>query len=280
MLKLLIVCGLLSSGLLSKIVKTPQEMVVKYEKRRISRNSNIKLNDLKLVFVKKIGIDNWYGYMFDINITLIKQTKNIVLKDILFSNGKIISPEIVKANNGFDFRKIMYPTLTKKYFNKDYLIAGNLNAKHKIVIFSDPLCPICIETMPELIKDVKANPTILSLYYIHMPLDMHPTAKLITKASILAKQQGIKDIDYKVYTAKFEDEFDPYEEKNKQKVLNIFNKKFNTKITLKQLNNKALIEDIKYHKKLSNEAFVQGTPTIFFDGEIDNTRVKYMKYIK
>ena len=53
MLKLLIVCSLLGSSLLSKMVKTPQEMVVKYEKRRISKNSNIKLNDLKLVFVKK-----------------------------------------------------------------------------------------------------------------------------------------------------------------------------------------------------------------------------------
>jgi protein-disulfide isomerase len=174
----------------------------------------------------------------------------------------------------------MYPTLSKKYYDKKYLIAGDKNAKHTIVIFSDPLCPNCIDTMPELIRNVKKNPLLVSLYYIHMPLDMHPTAKLIVKATMIAKRQDIKDIDYKVYTANFEDNFDPYKEKNKKKVLDIFNKKFNTKITMKQIDSEELNKEIKYDLKLADDALVQGTPTIFFDGMIDSMRNKYLKYLK
>jgi protein-disulfide isomerase len=174
----------------------------------------------------------------------------------------------------------MYPKLTKKYFNKKYLIAGNVDAKHTIVLFSDPLCPICTGVVPEIIRDVKKHPSKIALYYIHMPLDMHPTARMLVKASILAQRQGIKDIDYKVYTANFDDSFDAYRERDKQKVLDIFNKKFNTKITMKQINAKELEDEVKYTLKLAEDALVNGTPTLFFDGEIDTMRDKYLQYIK
>ena len=100
------------------------------------------------------------------------------------------------------------------------------------------------------------------------------------RASQIAKNQGVKDIDYKVYTADFEKSFDPYEEKNKQKELKIFNKRFGTKITMKQINNSKLKDELKHHLKLADEAMIQGTPTLFFDSEIDTTGDKYKKYIK
>jgi hypothetical protein len=112
-----------------------------------------------------------------------------------------------------------------------------------------------------------------------MPLNMHPTDKTLSKASIIEEKQHIKNLHYKVYTAKFDKEFDPYTEKDNQKALDIFNKKFDTKITMKQINSKEIEDELKYNLKLSNEAMIQGTPTVFFDGEIDNMRNKYLKYI-
>ena len=275
MLKLLTIISLLSTSLLSS---TLDDKILKYEKKRISKNKRIKLKDVKLFLEKDLKQDGWIGYVFDVSINI--QGKDINVKDILFSNGKMIAPDLINIEYGQSFKKMMYPKLTSKYYDKRFLIAGDKNSKHKIVVFSDPLCPNCIDMMPNLIKDIQKNPKQLSLYYIPMPLDMHPTAKLISKASIIAKKQGVKYVTYKVYTANFEEDFDAYEERDNQKVLNIFNKKLNTKITMKQINSQELKRDIQYSSKLSDDAMVQGTPTMFFDGEIDPMRNKYIQYIK
>jgi protein-disulfide isomerase len=146
-------------------------------------------------------------------------------------------------------------------------------------LFSDPLCPLCVEDTPLIIKDVQNHPDIFSLYYISFPLDMHPTAKTIVKATWLAKKQKIKDIEYKVYTANFDKYFDAYDNKDDQKSLDAFNKVLKTNITMKQIKSKQLEKQLKHELELVNKALVNGTPTLFTDGEIDLTRSQYKKYI-
>ncbi len=282
MLRLLMIISLLSSSVWAdKIIKKTQELdkkILKFEKRRISKNRSIKLKSLKIFLKKDLKQNDWIGYVFDVGINV--NGKDIKVKDILFTNGEMIAPDLINIKNSRSFKKNMYPKLTVEYYDKKHLIAGNENAKHKVVIFSDPLCPICVDTVPEIIKDIQKNPKNIGLYYIHMPLAMHPTAKTLVKASFVAKKQGIKDIDYKVYTANFEEYFDAYEEKDNKKVLGIFNKKFNTNITMKQINSKDIEDEVKHNLKLSDKAMIQGTPTIFFDGEIDIMRNKYKKFLK
>jgi protein-disulfide isomerase len=290
MLRLLTITVLLGSYLIAndKTKKgedkklTIEQMIIKYEKHRISQNDNIELKSLKIKFKKDLHYRNWIGYAIAAKIYITKQKKTIDITDILFSDGNIISVELQRLKNSFKLQKLVYPTLAfgTRYYTKDHLIAGNANASHQIVIFSDPLCPVCIETMPNLIKDVQANPKKLSLYYIRMPLEMHPTAKTLTKAALLAHEQGVKNIDYKLYTAKFDDDFDPYVEKDNAKVLKLFNKKFNTKITMADLNSTKLDDFIKSDHDLVENATVRGTPTIFIDGEIDPSRTQYKQFIK
>jgi thiol-disulfide isomerase/thioredoxin len=275
MLKLLTIISLLSTSIWADKI---EDKILKYEKKRISKNRSIKLKDIKLFLKKDLKQNGWIGYAYDVSLTI--KGKDIRVKDILFSNGTMISPELIDIKTNQSFKKMMYPTLSLKYSDEEFLIAGNKNSKHKIVVFSDPLCPNCIDIMPQLIKDVKKNPKMLSLYYIHMPLSMHPPAKTIVKASMIAAKQGIKNVTYKVYTANFEEHFDAYEEKDNKKVLKIFNKKLNTNITMKQINSKELTKELKHSLKLSDDAMVQGTPTVFFDGKIDQMRDKYLKYIK
>ena len=279
MLKLLTILSLLNISLLTTInAKTLEEKLIRFEKSRVSKNSRIKLKDIKIFFKKDLKQDGWIGYVFDLSIEV--KGKKIKVKDILFSNGNIITPELTNINTNISYKRLMYPKLTSKYYDKKFLIAGNIDAKHTMVVFSDPLCPNCTNVVPELIRDVKKNPNKIALYYIYMPLDMHPTAKLLTKASIIAHINGIKDIEYKVYTANFEKDFDPYKEKDEKKVLKLFNKKFNTNITMAEIDSKTIKDKLKYGLKLSDEAMVQGTPTIFFDGKIDPMRNEYLKYIK
>ena len=106
--------------------------------------------------------------------------------------------------------------------------------------------------------------------------------KELSKASILAKQQGIKNVDYRVYHINFPEKyhFDQYEDKDNQKILNFFNKEFGTHITMKQINDPKLEQILQHDNKMSEDAFISGTPSMFFDGNYDITRSKYEKFLK
>jgi len=273
MLKSLTITALLSSSLFALDI---EKKILKFEKHRIDRNPNIKLNNIELAFKKNVE-DNWVGYVFKIDLEV--EGKEISTNDIIFSNGKLISEDLKKLN-GSSYKRMMHPTLDMRYYAEDHLIAGNKNAKHKLVLFSDPLCPICTEDTPEIIKDVQNNPELFALYYISFPLDMHPTAKTIAKAALVLREKNFKNADYKVYTAKLENHFDAYQNKNDEKSLNALNNVLGTKLTMNELNNSSIKDKIKYDMKLAEDAYINGTPTLFLDGEIDITRSNYKKYIK
>jgi protein-disulfide isomerase len=48
-----------------------------------------------------------------------------------------------------------------------------------------------------------------------------------------------------------------------------------TKLTLQQINDRHIRQKILKDVKMAEDALVQGTPTIFVNGEIDRTRLKY-----
>lgn len=281
MLKLLIATSLLSTSIYAK--QSVEDVLIKFEKQRVAKSLQRMggvLNNTKVVLKKDLHQDGWIGYTLQLDFTV--QGKDISQKDTLFSNGKMIAFDLIDIKTKRSFKSVMYPKLSKNYFNKKHLIAGNPNAKHTMVIFSDPLCPICIDEVPFILKKVIDNPQNIALYYYHLPLDMHPTAKVLSKASIIATKAGIKNVDYRIYEANFPDKykFDAYKDQDEAKVLGFFNKEFGTNITMKQINNPELDKMLAYDNKMSEEAFVSGTPTIFFDGEYDLTRSKYEKYLK
>lgn len=273
MLKLLAIVSLLTINVNSDALS---DKITSFEKQRISGNPQVKLKSLQLAFTKNLG-DGWKGYLFRLSLNF--QGKDINTNDVIFSNGVQVTSELKKLT-GFDYKRYMHPTLGAKYYDKSRLIAGEANAKHKIVIFSDPLCPNCTSEVPLIIKDVKANPKLLSLYYVSFPLEMHPTAKALSKAAMVAEQKGVKDVTYKLYTANFEKFFDPYALKDEGKALATFNQIFKTNITMAEIQNPNIANRLTNDMKLADEAFVSGTPTIFFDGEVDVMRNKYKEKIK
>ena len=277
-LKSLTIISLLSSTL---IANETDDNVLKYEQQRIKSaiaRAQGKINSIDVVLKKDLQNDGWYGYVFNLDINI--QGKQLIQKDTLFAKGNMIAPDLINTKTKRSFKDLMYPVLNKSYFSKEHLIAGNPNAKHSVVLFSDPLCPICIDEVPFIMKNIMKNPDNVALYYYHMPLDMHPTARTLSKASMIAKEQGVKDIDYKVYDKDFSNFYDAYKEKDHQKALNFFNKTFNTKITMKQINDKKWDDKLKHDLKMSENAFVNGTPTVFFDGVIDKSRMKYEAFLK
>jgi len=274
------ILSLLSSTL---IANTVDKNLVKFEKQRIKRavaRAKGTINSIKIVLKKDLKQDGWYGYVFNLDLNI--QGKQIIQKDTLFAKEDLIAPDLISTKTKRSFKDMMYPTIGDKYYSKKHLIAGNPNAKHKMVIFSDPLCPICVDEVPFIIKAIIDNPKNIALYYYHLPLDMHPTARIISKASIIARNQGIKNVDYRIYDANFPDKykFDAYEDKDNQKILKFFNKEFGTNITMKQINNPKYEKMLKDDNKMSEAAFVSGTPSLFFDGNHDITRSKCEKFLK
>ena len=57
-------------------------LVLEFEKKRVSQNPNIKVKDIKISTKKELTIPGWTGYILDIDAVV--QGKDIKAKDILF----------------------------------------------------------------------------------------------------------------------------------------------------------------------------------------------------
>jgi len=247
--------------------------VIEFEKKRVSQNPNVKLENVTVNTKKELPIAGWYGYILDVKANV--QGKEINAKDILFSDGKYISLELIDAETGKSLKDLVTPNLTNNYYDKSKLIAGNHNAKDKIVIFSDPLCPFCIDYVPDVIKYVKKNSDSIALYYYHFPLlSIHPAAAPLSKLIEIAKHKGLKDVELKVYETNWETYFD-VKTIDEKKILEAFNKELKTDIKIEELTAKDVNEKLNKEISLGEDVMVQGTPTIFVNGVKDSSRVKY-----
>lgn len=268
--KILSISILLSSALYAT---SSDENVINFEQKRISQNPNVKIKNIKISTKKELPLKGWNGYILDVEATV--QGKDINAKDILFSDGKYISLELIDSETGKSLKDLVTPNLTDNYHDKSKLIAGNHNAKDKIVIFSDPLCPFCKDYVPDVIKYVNKNSNNISLYYYHFPLmALHPAAAPLSKLIEIAKEKGIKDVEVKVYETDWEKYFD-VKSVDETKILEAFNKEFNTSIKLEEISSSAINAVLEKDISMGEEVMVSGTPTIFVNKVKDSTKLKY-----
>lgn len=258
---------------LSASLFASDDVVVEFEKKRVAQNPNVKVNSITVNTKKELPVSGWNGYILDVNANV--QGKDINAKDIIFSDGKYISLDLIDAQTGKSLKDFVTPNLTAKYYDKSKLIAGNHNAKDKIVIFSDPLCPFCMDYVPDVINYVNKNKDKIALYYYHFPLiSIHPAAVPLSKLIEVAKHKGIKDVELKVYKANWEQYFDA-KSVDEKKILEAFNKEFKTDIKLEEITANDINENLKKDISMGEDVMVQGTPTVFVNGEKDSSRQKY-----
>jgi thiol:disulfide interchange protein DsbC len=267
--KILSISILLSGALYAA---TSDENIISFEQKRISQNPNVKINDIKINTKKELPLNGWNGYILDVKANI--QGKDIDAKDIIFSDGKYISLELIDSETGKSLKDLVTPNLTDNFHDKAKLIAGNLNAKDKLVVFSDPLCPFCKDYLPDVIKYVNKNSDSIALYYYNFPLSIHPAAMPLSKLVEIAKHKGLKDVELKVYETDWEPYFD-VKTTDEKKILEAFNKEFKTNIKIEELSDNKINELITKDIKMGEEVMVQGTPTIFVNKVKDSTRQKY-----
>ncbi|WP_201353018.1 DsbA family protein [Hydrogenimonas urashimensis] len=253
--------------------------VIHYVKRKLSRNPQVKINDARIDDKLPIpGIKGWSAYVvsLDINLTRGKETRRIKFDDILFVSKDLITSELVDRKTGRDVRSMIQPKMPKDIYSKDHLLYGNPDAKHKIVLFSDPLCPFCRMSVPDILKAARKHPDAIALYYYHLPLTtIHPASETLVRVMELAQKEGRMDIVEKMYKISVDPEL-----KDEKKILEIVKKEAGYTVTPKQIHQGWIDRKLNRDRMMSRKLLVTGTPTVFADGKKDVTREKYKTFIQ
>ena len=253
------------------------QKVTSFLQKAIAPNENYTFDNV--VILKKEEMKDfvgWMVYFVRIDLKLVKpEGKKLSINDIVFTNGKILSKDFADLNSGRSIKGNYSLDVDASAYNKEHLLAGNFDASHKIVVFSDPLCPFCMDFLPEVIADVENNPETFALFYYHFPLNMHPAAPTLVKAMILAEEKGDKEIVKKVYK-----EFFDIKESDEKVILDIFNKALSKNFTVEQINQSHILQKLNNDQERATNLMVNGTPTIYLDGKKDDTKRLYRKFIK
>ena len=272
MLKLLAIVALLSSLTYAESTSEKLEdfLTSEFEDNPRLKSVEVKVGDI----VPLKDLKGWNAYVVNVQAVLNEKPKDTIhQKMIWFSDGKIITKELTNMINGQNLAELVKPDFKPSYYSKKNLIYGNANAKHKVAIFSDPLCPFCKGFVPGAIKDMKKDPKKFAIYYYHFPLPrLHPAAVVLVQAAAAAEHKGFKNVVLKMYNVKVN-----AKETNPKIILAAFNKAVGSNVSVADLKNPAVIKQVKFDAEVASNLMVGGTPTLYLDGKIDNTKKKYQK---
>ena len=248
--------------------------VLAYLKKGIASNPNVSNLEVNVNSKKAVpGMSGWQAYFvaIDADVKQGNESHHINQNGTYFVSGDTLATELVNIKTGERYNDTMAPDFPAQFYVKNNLISGSINAKYKVVIFSDPLCPFCRRYVPEALSYMQKYPAIFGVYYFHFPLPtLHPAAVTLTKAAIAAEQADMDNVTQRLYTVDVN-----ANEKDEGKILDAFNKTFKTKLVLADIRRTSVIKQFESDQKVAQIAMVSGTPTIFFDGKKDSTKNKY-----
>ncbi len=248
--------------------------VTDFLKKQIGDNKNV--SNLNVTVSSRAAVKELKGWeSVIVNLTArVKQgteERNIEQQMIYFVHGDFITKEMNNVKTGHPLSSTVSPKFKAEFYTKENLVYGNAGAKHKVAIFSDPLCPFCRTFVPEAVSYMKKYPNDFAVYYYHFPLPaLHPAAVTLTKAAIAAEQKGIHGKILELYKVEIN-----AREMDEKKILSAFNKTVGTSITVEDIHTPAVEKEFARDKSIAAKVMVQGTPTMFFDGEKDAGKNKY-----
>ena len=269
---------LLATAIASTLIAGAAEFNLEnFIRHTLVKNPQIKVEKVKVIGEQALpGRPDWKAYMFTMDLSF--RGKKQSVPETVFVNEKeqLAAMSLIDMRSGKDLRESIRPALPVSYYDKKHLIAGNADAPHKIVVFSDPQCPFCIGYVPGLIKDVKAHPDKLALYYYHMPLlRLHPVSETLTRVMEHLQSQGKTDEALKVYQLKI----DP-RTKDEKKILAALKKQLGIDLKPSDINKPEYKKAVETDMRKAREMMVRGTPTVYYNGKYDAGRDAYKQAIK
>ena len=259
---------------LSASPKIDNKLLVKYAKKAIVKNPEAKVKGVTVLESKTHkALKGWQVLLTTIDLTY--KGKEIHAPEMMFVKDGLITGNLVDLKTGNDYRDQIRPTVPQSYYSAEHLLLGNKDAKHKVLIFSDPQCPFCQETVPEIFEAAKKHPDTLAVYYYHLPLlRIHPVSDVLTRVMYVAQHEGKSEVVEKIYSLKIS-----AREKDTAKILKAVKKHTGYSITPEQIDAQSVKDAIKADELAAGKMMVTGTPTIYIDGEWDKMRVGYKDLI-
>jgi len=261
-----------------QLLAVSQKSVEFYVKKYIEKKTNSPVKHIETISSYIIdGTNGWRVYFLSLDIEAKIGNKIVPKKatQVVFNKGSKVAFSL-KDNKGNDYSKILKPKVPANAYNSSHLLVGNANAKHKILVMSDPFCPYCQEIVPPLIETVQKNPETFALYYYHLPLlKIHPASDITTKAMHVFQERGELDKLKKCYHLLVSER-----ETNPKVILKAIKDKTGVSFTESELNTPQIKNAFAFDKEMKKRLMVTGTPTIFIDGLWDPTRFKYKEYVK
>jgi hypothetical protein len=244
--------------------------LLKYVKKSVVKNPQVKIKGVTILESKTHkDLPGWNVLLTTMDLEF--QGKEIHAPEMMFVKDGLVTGHLVNLKTGNDYRDNIKPSVPSSYYNDAHLLFGNKDAKHKVLIFSDPQCPFCMEVVPEIFNAAKDNPTKLAVYYYHLPLlRIHPVSDVITRIMHVAQHEGKADVVEKLYSLKIE-----ARETNTTKIIEAVKKHSGYTVTAAQIDKKEVKDALKADETAAGKMMVNGTPTIYIDGEWDKMRDGY-----
>jgi protein-disulfide isomerase len=147
-------------------------------------------------------------------------------------------------------------------------VTGPADAPVTIVEFSDFQCPYCIQAVPELAALLKVYPKQVKLIFKQFPLEIHSDAYRAATAALAAQKQGkFWEMHYAL--------FDHHRDLSLESILNIGKDlKLDETRMQKDMESKEIHDVVTKDLQDGNEAGVEGTPTIFINGQRYNGHIQ------
>jgi len=275
--------SLMSKLLISTVVATltlsanstlESKDLLTYVKKAVVKNPQVTVKGLKIIETKTHkDLKGWDVYLT--TMTLEFNKKEIEVPETIFAKDGIVTGNLVNQKTGMSYRNEIKPSVPDSFYDDAHRLYGNKDAKHKMIIFSDPQCPFCQDTVPNILKEVKKHPEKVAVYYYHLPLlRIHPVSGVLTEIMHIAQTKGNSDITLKMYDLKINPK-----ETDVKKILAEVKKQIGYEVTQDELKDKKVKDAIKADAKSANRLMVGGTPTIYIDGKWDKSREGYKDLI-
>ncbi len=271
----LLISAVVASVALSANSQPNNKDLVNYVKRAVVKNPRVKVKGVEVIESKtNKDLPGWNILLT--NMDLMYHKKELHIPETMFIKDGLITNNLINLKTGENYRETIRPSVPDSMYNDAHLLFGNKDAKHKVLVFSDPECPFCRDIMPSLMKAVKENPSKLALYYYHMPLvRIHPASSILTRVMHLAQEAGKKDVVEKMYSIRVSPR-----DTNVTSVLAKVKSYTGFSVTKKDIEKKEVKDAIKADMDMASKMMISGTPTVYVDGKWDKKRNGYKALIK
>lgn len=251
-----------------------KKQLLRYMNDAVIKNPDAKAIDVEIYESREPKeLKGWSALFTKMKIDF--KGEKVDVPELIFIKDGLATSTLVDLNTRKDYSSELKPTVKASMYDTHHLLAGNSNAKHKIILFSDPLCPFCREIFPRMIKTAKEHPEVFALYYYHMPLTrLHPGVETLTRIMILAQKDKKFDVVEKIYAMELR-----VNPKDQKAIIDAVAKETGYSVSLDQINSKEVNNTLQKDKDAALYMMVGGTPTVYLDGKWDKIRETYMNYI-